>query len=388
MNGDWDKTKWVAGLYYLNIENSTVNGLLFPAASPFATDPLILGAPGPIDTPGFISLHTISSSVFGQVDWALADRWTLVTGARAVKERKRYSFFQGVYQNVDDRLINTKTLYVPLFPFTPFSSDNTLWAGKLQLEFRPGKDQLAYVGINRGSKAGGFNAQLADGSPRLPLNQIPYRPEKLTNYEAGYKTTFLNGRARVNADVFHYDYKDYQAFLFQQSSGVVVNKDAEMTGTEIEGAANLTEHLESQLGISIFDAKVKNLQLAGPAGTTPLFINVKPSFAPEHQVFALLRYTWPLLQGHLAVQVDGHYTSYFYHNLRNFAADRYGGYTIGNARLSYLFGNWDVAVFVQNFTDKRYFTIGYDLATLCGCNENTFGPPITPGVEVRYKFGK
>jgi len=386
LSGDWHGTKWVGGLYYLNIENYTVNGLGFPAASPFATDPLILGAPGPVDTPGFIHLHTISTSVFGQVDYPLVDRFTLVAGARGVKERKHYSFFQGVYQNVDDRLINTSVLYAPLFPFTPFASDNTLWAGKLQLEFRPEKDQLAYVGINRGAKAGGFNAQLADGSPRLPLNQIPYRPESLLSYEAGYKTTLLGGRARLNGDVFHYDYKDYQAFLFQQSSGVVVNKNAETTGAEIEGAANVTDRLEAQLGVSVFDAKVKNLQLSGPPGTTPLFIDVKPSFAPERQVFALLRYTLPLTQGRLTAQLDGHYTSYFYHNLRNFEADRYGGYTVANARMSYLLGSWDVSAFVQNFTDKRYYTIGYDLATLCGCNENAFGQPITAGVEVRYRF--
>ena len=388
LSGDAGKTRWVAGAYYLNVINETENGLLFPATSPFATNPLIIGAPGPVDTVGTMRLHTISTSLFGQVDLPLADRWTLVAGVRGVKEKKSYSFFQGVYQATDDRYINTAVLYAPLFPATPFSSDDTLWAGKLQLEFRPVADVLWYLGMDRGAKAGGFNAQLADGSPRLPLGQIPYKPETLTNYEVGFKSTVLGGRARVNGSAYYYDYKDYQAFLFQQSSGVVVNKDAFVRGVELEIAATPFSGLETQLGVSEFQAIVKNLQLNGPAGVAPLYRDVHPSFAPQSQLSGLLRYTWSLPQGRLAAQVDAHYTSDFYHNLRNFQADHYPGYTLANVRLAYTSGPWEVAAFVKNVTDKRYFTIGYDLATLCGCNENAFGAPRWPGAEVKYHFGK
>jgi iron complex outermembrane receptor protein len=72
--------------------------------------------------------------------------------------------------------------------------------------------------------------------------------------------------------------------------------------------------------------------------------------------------------------------------LRNFQADHYPGYTIGNARLAWTNDNWEVAAYVQNFSDKRYYTIGYDLATLCGCNENAFGRPRWEGLDVRYRF--
>jgi iron complex outermembrane recepter protein len=388
--------KWVGGLYYLNIVNRTENGLLFPATSPFATSPIILGdpahnipPPGPVDTVGWINLHTISTSIFGQVDVPLAAKWTLVAGARGVKEKKNYSFFQGVYQNADDRIINTSILYVPLFDFAKFRTDDTLWAGKVQIEFRPQEGMLWFLGVNRGSKAGGFNAQLADGSPRLPPDQIPYKPETLTSVEGGVKSTWLDGRLRVNASVYHYDYKDYQAFLFVQSSGVVVNKDAKMDGGELEITASPVHGLELQLGVSAFTAKVKDLELrGGPPGVPVLFHDVKPSFAPERQISGLIRYTWDLPRGQLSTQVDAHYTSDFFHNLRNFEADHYPGYTIGNARVAWTDDHWEVAAFVQNLTDKRYYTIGYDLATLCGCNENAFGRPRWTGLDVKYRFGR
>jgi iron complex outermembrane receptor protein len=387
LNGDSSRVKWVGGVYYLNVLNSTENGLEFPAASPFATDPLILGAPGPVDTVGFINLHTISSSIFGQVDIPLADQWTLVAGGRYVKEKKDYSFFQGVYKDSDDRLINTSVFYSALFPYHPFNTDDNLYAGKVQLEYRPIKDTLVYLGVNRGAKAGGFNAQLADGSPRLPLDQIPYKPENLTNYEGGVKSTFLDGRLRTNASIFYYDYKDYQAFLFEQSSGVVVNKDAFMRGGEFEVTASPVSGLEMQLGVSGFQAIVKGLELQGPAGVPPIYMDVHPSFAPEKQISGLIRYGWPLGDGKMAVQLDSHYTSDFYHNLRNFEADHYPGYTISNARVAWSNDHWEFAAFVKNLADKRYYTIGYDLATLCGCNENAFGPPRWPGAEFKYRFG-
>jgi len=388
LSGGGERMRWVGGVYYLNVNNKTQNGLEFPATSPFATSPLILGGPGPVDTVGFISLHTISTSAFGQVDIPLAEKWTLVAGGRYIKEKKNYSFYQGLYQAVDDRGINTAIYYADLFGFTPFRTSDNLWAGKLQLEYRPEKDVLWFLGVNRGSKAGGFNAQLQDGSPRLPLSQIPYKPENLTNYEGGLKSTFLDNRLRFNASLFYYDYKDYQAFLFQQSSGVVVNKDANMYGGEFEVAASPIQNLEVQVGVSLFHAKVKNLQLVGPAGTDPLYKDVKPSFAPEKQISALARYSWGLFGGRLAAQLDAHYASDFYHNLRNFEADHYPGYTLWNARLAWTNDNWEVAAFVENLTDKRYYAIGYDLATLCGCNENAFGRPRWPGVEVKYHFGK
>ena len=377
---------WVTGLYYLNVLNATQSGLEFPAESPFATSPLILGAPGAIDTVGFIRLHTISSSVFGQVDWPLAERWTLVAGARAVKEKKHYSFVQGVYQATDDRIINTSVLYSTLFPYHTFATDDTLWAGKLQLEFRPQAQVLAYAGINRGAKAGGFNAQLADGSPRLPLDQIPYKPENLTNYEMGIKSTVLEGRSRLNASVYYYDYRGYQAFLYQLSSGVVVNKNAFIKGAELEAAADLPGGFESQFGVSTFEAVVKDLELAGPPGTDPLHRDVHPAYAPQLQLSALLRYGRDIAGGRLTAQVDAHYTGDFYHNLRNFSADHYPGYTLTNLRLAYASGPWEVAAYVQNLFDKHYYTIGFDLATLCGCNANALGRPRWAGASVRYRF--
>ena len=386
LNGSTDRMSWVAGLYYLQIDNKTNNGLAFEATSPFSS-PLIFGVP--VDAIGHISLDTDSYSVFGQVDYALTDRWTLVAGARAIKEEKDYTFSQFAYLNQDDRYIDTAVQLFPLDqPFAEDTSDD-LYAGKLQLEFRPKDGLLFYGGVNRGVKAGSFNAQLADGSPRLAPEDIGYDPETLLSYEVGFKSTLMDGRARLNGAAYYYDYDDYQAFVFVQSSGTVTNLPAETKGVEIDFAMTPTEGLDFTLAASYFDATVEDLQLSsGNPAVSPLLKDVEPSFAPPLQIAALLRYAWPALGGELSAQVDGSYTDSFFHNLRNFDSEKYDDYTLANLRFGYAAdgGRWELAAFVKNVTDERYRTIGFDLATLCGCNEDAYGAPRWAGVSLKINF--
>ncbi len=386
LNGATDRMSWVAGFYYLQIDNKTNNGLSFEETSPFS-GPLIFGVP--VDTIGHIDLDTDSYSLFGQVDFALTDRWTLVAGARGIKEEKAYSFSQFAYLNEDDRYLDTAQQLFPLaVPFAADTSDD-LWAGKLQLEFRPQDGLLFYGGVNRGVKAGSFNAQLADGSPRLAPSEVPYEPEVLLSYEVGFKSTLMDGRARLNGAAYFYDYDDYQAFVFVQSSGTVTNLQAETKGVELEFAVSPTQGLDFTLGASYFEATVEDLKLSSdnPA-VEPLLKDVEPSFAPPLQIAALLRYAWPALGGELSAQVDGSYTDSFFHNLRNFDSEKYDDYTLANLRFGYgpVGGNWELAAFVKNVTDERYRTIGFDLATLCGCNEDAYGPPRWAGVTFKIKF--
>jgi len=50
--------------------------------------------------------------------------------------------------------------------------------------------------------------------------------------------------------------------------------------------------------------------------------------------------------------------------------------------------HWQVAAFVNNLADKRYYTIGYDLSTVTGSDSLVPGKPRWFGVELRYGFGK
>jgi iron complex outermembrane receptor protein len=47
---------------------------------------------------------------------------------------------------------------------------------------------------------------------------------------------------------------------------------------------------------------------------------------------------------------------------------------------------WEVNLDVKNLTNAHAGVQGFDLATLCGCNEESFQPPRWTGINVKYKF--
>ena len=385
LNGETERTRWVAGFYYLNIDSDSDNGLKFPVNG-------LAAAGGPIDLGVDAQLETDSYSLFGQLEYDLSDKVTLIAGLRAILEEKDYVFAQNVYFTSDSRLIHQgapltigPTYPLPLgipTPFTDSTSDN-LWAGKLQLDFRPNDDMLWYFGINRGVKAGSFNAQLFGGLP-IPPSAIPYGEEELTSYEGGFKLTLGGGTTRINGTAFYYDYKDYQGFLFTGVSGVVVNNDADNNGVELEIISSPTDGLDLLLSTAWFDATVKDVPLRVGG---PIIRDVDPVYAPEFQVTGLVRYEWPAFGGSMNIQADVSYSDEYFYNLRNFDADKYDSYTKVGARIGWVSedDHWNVSLAVRNLTDERIGIQGFDLATLCGCNEISFQPPRWYGISFKYQ---
>jgi len=393
LNGETDRTRWVAGFYYLNIDSDSDNGLKFPPNS-LGMDPN-LG--GPFDLGVDARLQTDSFSLFGQLEYDLTTEWTFVAGLRVIQEKKEYDFVQSFYTaptNARDIHQGTQIIIGPINPFAvfsggtsfPFTDDtsDSLWAGKLQLEYRPRSGMLWYFGINRGVKAGSFNAQLAGGLP-VPTSAIPYKDETLLSYEGGFKWTSSSGTTRVNGTAFVYDYQDYQGFLFTGVSGVVVNNDAENQGIELEIQSSPATGLDVLLSAAWFDATVKDVSLRVNG---PIIRDVDPVYAPEFQITGLIRYEWPAFGGMMNVQADVSYSDEYFYNLRNFDADKYDSYTKVGAVIGWQSPDelWNVALNMRNLTDERIGIQGFDLATLCGCNEVSYQPPRWIGVSLKRSF--
>jgi iron complex outermembrane receptor protein len=401
-NGEFEWARWVAGFYYLYIQNDTINGLAQPANSPLMGTPndpdgeVIPGVYIPFlgtEANNVIDLETNSYSVFGQLDMDLTEKLTFIAGLRTVIEDKDYDRTIAAYFNTDDSVVETD-IRVPgagidadsnlRTPFSDSTSD-TLWTGKLQLDYRPTEDWLIYVGVNRGVKAGSFNAKIADGTDFLDDDEIPYDEEVLTAYEIGFKSTLFGGTTRFNGAFYYYDYHDYQAFVFFQSSGIIVNNDAKYKGIEFDLQTNPIDGLDLMLSAAFLDAEVTGLEVA-----PSVFRDVSPSFTPSVQWAGVARYEFPeqYFGGTIAVQMSAHYASNFFHNIRNFQSQKYPSYIVGDARITWAStdAHWEGSVFVDNIADERYRNIGFDLSTLCGCNEDNYGRPRWAGFSLRYRF--
>ena len=366
LQGAGDSLQWVGVLYYLSIDTDYSQGL---AASP---------------TAGFLRgeevntvavLETDSYSVFGQLDYNLTKTLVLVAGGRLIQEDK--SLEGKVYQNanLDDRKIEIDTTATSLEEYRD-DNDQDLWSAKLQLEYSPTDASLYYVGVNRGVKAGSFNAPLFGG-----FND--YDPEELVAYEMGTKLSFMDGATRLNTSLFHYDYSDYQSFSWVNNAGLVFNEEASFSGAEVELFLMPTEALDLMLGVSYTDATVENLEVA-----SGYFADTRPPYTPEWQVCGLVRYTWDLDRGSLAAQLAGSYQSETYHNVRNFTAHRIGSHFKADAQLAWRDQQekWSLIGYVDNLTDSDHEIIGFDVSGFYGTSQISYAKPRTYGVTLRRDF--
>lgn len=386
LNWEADRSRYVAGFYYLNIDTDSDNGLKAPV------DSIVGTFVAPVDIGVVSTLETDSYSLFGQMEYDFSDTVTGIFGARVIREEKDFTTTIGVLPSFDSFTVNQGDFIPNPFgagsPFTEnLSRSDTLWAAKAQLDWKVNDDLLVYGGINRGVKAASYNAPLLGaflGSGGA--SGLPYDEEVLLSYEAGFKATLQDGRTRLNGAAFYYDYTDYQAFLFVGVGGVVINADAENVGVELELQTSPAEGWDLMLSTAWFDATVKDVLLRSGSPLPPR--DVDPTYAPEFQIAALARYEWPAFNGMMNVRGDISYSDEYFYNLRNFDADKYDAYTMVNAGVGWTDedGLWQLDFKINNLTDERAGIQGFDLATLCGCNEISFQPPRWYGVSVKRTF--
>ncbi len=169
LNGKSDRLNWVVGAYYLNINDHAINGLKFPIGSVVPGAPFDLGLQA--------HLVTNSFSGFGQVDWKFADKFKLIVGGRVIREQKKYNFFQGIWGTTNSRQAQTGPLEAVIGPGPlgqPYADKNgqTLWAGKVQLEYQPNNDLLVYFGVEPWREGGQLQRPTFAGGLPTPCASV------------------------------------------------------------------------------------------------------------------------------------------------------------------------------------------------------------------------
>jgi iron complex outermembrane receptor protein len=380
LNGTAGALNWQTGVYFLDIHHDVRTGA--DANTGFSPD---------FDF--FTNNHNVqttrSYSAFGQVDWNFASTWSVTGGLRYVADEKR--------MRIDAQCLfggcTTLGLVSPGFvqgigfdettaPGQTKRSDSDV-AAKLELDWRPIEDVLAYISLNRGIKGGGFNAAAVAA---IPVSLVSYKPEVLTAWEIGIKTTLLERRAQINASVFDYDYRDYQAFTLTGLSPFVFNTDATTRGAEVELRFLATSTIDITLGGAWLDAEAKDIPLQFPAGP---FLDQKPPQSPTVTLNASLRKSWPIAGGRtVSLQLTGNHVTRRYFNTINHPVLSDDAYTVANARLSYLAadGRWEASLWGNNLTDSKYVLTAFDLSTTNGTVTQAYGPPRQVAGTFTYWF--
>lgn len=192
------------------------------------------------------------NSVFGGLYWDIISPLTLSVEGRyqhEVIDAKTYSTAIATYGT----------------PLTHYSQLYTAFLPRVNLQYKIDKDLQVYAVYSEGNNPGGF--QPAAPNLLAPLG-IPYayKEEKIKNYEAGVKSSWLDDRLIVNAAVFHMDFTNEQ--LSQTvpvpgtptgfSSLYLPGVSSKVDGFELEADALLARDLQVRATVGYGKAKYKS----------------------------------------------------------------------------------------------------------------------------------
>lgn len=366
LNGSSERFRWQFGGYFLHVDGD------------YGIGSDLSGSYGIIGGLNF-SQKTTSYSIFGQGEYDILPRLTFTLGARWTRDEKQF---------LSAAVCNLTPANCSANGFSPngtrFDGDitNEGWSGKAQLSYKASDDVLIYAGVNRGIK-GALILALAPPAPGTVFSDLIIKPEVLTDYEGGVKTSLLNRRVTLNANIFYYDYHNYQAFKSVGSAGILFNADARMYGGEVQFSARLGSGFSTSLTGAVLDTKVYNVQI--PDGS---FRNMQAPFAPKLSANGNLRKEFATSSGTFFVQGDVSYVGSRYFSTVNSAAVFDSSYVLGSLSAGYTTPDehWSVIGKIDNIGDNRYTISVFDDTILGGFSNQNFGRPRTASLQVRYKF--
>ncbi|MDO9338372.1 MAG: TonB-dependent receptor [Caulobacter sp.] len=212
------RLRFVAGVFYQNqvhdiLQQYKIDGLGSQISITGREDTLWLTAQQREDT---------DSAIFGEISFDIVPSVTVTGGLRAFKAENSlkgfFGFAAGYSSNGEAACFGP-----PITPKAPCTNVNKSteedgYTHRLNLTWKIDDDRMVYGTWSTGYRPGGINRRAT-----LP----PYQSDFLTNYEAGWKTSWMEGSLRWNGAVFLEEWEDFQ-FSILGANGL----------TEIKNAAN------------------------------------------------------------------------------------------------------------------------------------------------------
>jgi iron complex outermembrane recepter protein len=257
-------------------------------------------------------------------------------------------------------------------------------------------DFMTYASVARGFRGGGSNGP---GAPDLI-----YKGDSVWTYELGTKTSLLDHKVVLDADVFYNDYSNFIGAntLAPSTTGVgfvAVNLntgDVKSYGAELEAHYSPVQQLRFDAGLTLLHARITND--AGYQAITGVPVPTdRILFTPDWNYNLGVNYYVPMPNGHDRVMFDlaavgkGNRVA---DDLANPNVPVMPSYSLVNAAITYRWPTVDFAVFSTNLLDAKYQEsyIDHTLLTAGG-----FPPPLIQnlaiqgerrriGVRVRWNF--
>jgi len=308
-----DSSDWVAGIYWRDQDEQLLRQYTY-ASGDFTSD-----------------FNTSNQAIYGQLDTQLSDTLTLTSGLRFEARRADYLDSEAVAHDADE----------------------SLWGGRIALNYQRTDKTMIYGLISRGYKAGGVNSD-----PALSAEDREFDTEIMWNLETGVKGLWLDDQLQAQIAVFYQMRDDIQI----KQSLVQSRVDSE--------ASDFTDYFGNSANGSNYGLEVELNWFASEALTvfaslgwleteydTPLSEDLdsrQQAHAPNYQ-FALGT-TYQVHQD-LALTLDIEGKDKFY--LSSSHNEQSESYRLLNASMIYSLGDWQLSLWGRNLTDEDVIVRGF-----------------------------
>ena len=320
---------------------------------------------GPYESETMVSRNYEANnlSLFGNVDYFLAENYTLSAGLR--------------WENWDAKYNDSNA--------ESFNPSDDMNGGKISL-IKNNNNSNIYFSIARGYKQGGFN--LGVDATDYVNNSLIYDPEFLTNYEIGFNSNMINSNFNYSAVLFFSNRNDQQVLISRQVDPTDPNTFSFITQNAAEGenygfefTSNyfVNDNFNVYTNFGLLKTKIKNWESRND------LINRDQAHAPQatYSIGANLD-----LKNNFYLKMNLNGKSSFYYSYSH--NNKSESFQLVNTTLGYRNKNFTAEFWIRNMTDEYYSTRGFFFGNEAPSFEETLyrrqGDPRNLGLTLRYNF--
>ncbi len=383
---------------------SGVFGAFWLDANAFDAFDVVLGQLG-VTSFTLGDVDTENWAVFGDVTYDINDQWRLSVGGRYNSDKRSVLITRELFLGLgspffgNDSAISITVPAPGLVPTFTGSRTDTDFNPRVSLSFAPNDEHNLYGTFSQGFKGGGFDPR---GAYNVPGVEAGFEPETVDSFELGAKSLWAGGKFSTNVAVFFSDYENVQV---PGSIGIDTNNDgiddsfagtttnaaeAEISGLEIEAAAQFTESFSGTFSLGLIDADFKRWIVDG------VDVSGEREFqnTPDTTANLTLRNEWPItirgVEGGLALIGAASYRSDNTQFEIPVPLVDQDAFTLVDVSL--VWTSYDdriqAGIHGKNLTDEEYRVAAYNFPTL-GLEGNVsafYGAPLTVTGTVRVRF--
>lgn len=348
-----DIFKWTVGGYYSDKKGGFLQSLIGPDFARLQPAAVPGGNLLTVDA----DITQKEKSVFGELTFTGIPKVEITAGGRYFDTRLTFD------------LVRSGRLFGLAAPVTDPQdvSKEDGFNPKVAISFKPSRNVNIYAQAAKGFRTGGFNS-----GATLGTIQRAYSSDSLWNYEAGIKSSVLNGVATINIAGYIIDWKDVQVGLQQGGFSYTNNSGkARAKGVELEATIRPSRSFSVGHALSISRSELTTnvpflLQSSGVLGA---FKGDRLPGSPELTASTYAQLDLKVAERPVFFRVDHQYVGEAFSGFRE-TGQKFGDYNLINLRAGVTVGPVEAIAFVNNLLDEHKPSNALDRSTLAGQTAN------------------